>query len=58
MVYIHDKPLLLVCDNTVYVKMLEELGPIFWGGRRAAFRMTGRRSIIFWISKTLRFAGR
>ena len=28
MVYIHGKPLLLVCDNTVYVKMLEELRPL------------------------------
>lgn len=25
MVYINDKPLLLVCDNTVYVKMSHEL---------------------------------
>ena len=25
MVYVNDKPLLLVCDNTVYVKILDEL---------------------------------
>lgn len=25
MVYVHRKPLLLVCDNTVYVKILESL---------------------------------
>lgn len=25
MVYLNDKPLFLVCDNTVYVKMFEEL---------------------------------
>lgn len=25
MVYVNDKPLLLVCDNTVFVKMLPEL---------------------------------
>ena len=25
MVYINDKPILLVCDNTVYVKMLDEI---------------------------------
>jgi TfoX/Sxy family transcriptional regulator of competence genes len=25
MVYVNDKPILLVCDNTVYVKMLDEL---------------------------------
>ena len=28
MVYVNDKPLLLVCDNTVYVKMLPELAPL------------------------------
>ncbi len=25
MVYINDKPILLVCDNTVYIKMKEEI---------------------------------
>ncbi len=25
MVYVNDKPILLVCDNTVYIKMLPEL---------------------------------
>jgi len=25
MVYVNDKPLLLVCDNTVYIKMLDAL---------------------------------
>ena len=25
MVYVNDKPILLVCDNTVYVKMREEI---------------------------------
>ena len=25
MVYVNDKPVLLVCDNTVYVKMLPEI---------------------------------
>ena len=28
MVYVNDKPILLVCDNTVYVKMLPCLGEI------------------------------
>ena len=28
MVYVHRKPLLLVCDNTVYVKMLESLSAV------------------------------
>jgi len=26
MVYVNDKPILLVCDNTVYVKMLDCIG--------------------------------
>lgn len=28
MVYINEKPILLVCDNTVFVKMLPELSEI------------------------------
>lgn len=28
MVYVHRKPLLLVCDNTVYVKILESLSAV------------------------------
>lgn len=28
MVYIDDKPVVLVCDNTVYLKRLERLGPL------------------------------
>ncbi|WP_332448305.1 TfoX/Sxy family protein [Sphaerochaeta sp.] len=28
MVYINDKPLLLVCDNVVYVKILKPLEPV------------------------------
>jgi hypothetical protein len=28
MVYVNDKPLLLVCDNTVFVKMLPELSEL------------------------------
>ena len=32
MVYVNDKPLLLVCDNTVYVKMLPESGALLGGG--------------------------
>jgi hypothetical protein len=29
MVYCDDKPALLVCDNTVFVKMLPEVGALF-----------------------------
>lgn len=28
MVYVNDKPLLLVCDNTVYVKMLPQISAL------------------------------
>jgi TfoX/Sxy family transcriptional regulator of competence genes len=28
MVYVNDKPILLVCDNTVFVKMLPELADL------------------------------
>lgn len=28
MIYVNDKPVLLVCDNTVFVKMLPELDPL------------------------------
>lgn len=31
MVYINDKPVLLVCDNTVYVKILPELESLMKG---------------------------
>lgn len=33
MVYVDDKPLLLVCDNTVFVKILPELGPLMTGAQ-------------------------
>ncbi len=31
MVYVNDKPLLLVCDNTVFVKILPELAEVLAG---------------------------
>lgn len=31
MVYVNDKPILLVCDNTVFVKILPELAPLMGG---------------------------
>lgn len=34
MVYVNDKPLLLVCDNTVYVKQLPELAGIMQNADR------------------------
>jgi len=35
MVYVNDKPLLLVCDNTVFVKMLPELAETLSGAETA-----------------------
>ena len=51
MVYVNDKPILLVCDNTVYVKILPCLGKLMVNAK--ASRMTGRRSIISSISTAL-----
>ncbi|WP_369282677.1 TfoX/Sxy family protein [Oscillibacter sp. GMB15532] len=34
MVYVNDKPILLVCDNTVFVKILPELAPVMGGAAR------------------------
>ena len=31
MVYVNDKPVLLVCDNTVYVKQLTDVEPLLSG---------------------------
>lgn len=35
MVYVNDKPLLLVCDNTVFVKLLPELSERMAGAETA-----------------------
>ena len=35
MVYVNDKPLLLVCDSTVFVKMLPELAEVLAGAEIA-----------------------
>lgn len=34
MVYLNDKPLFLVCDNTVYVKMFEEIKGLMQGATK------------------------
>ena len=34
MVYVNDKPLLLVCDNTVFVKMLPVLNELMTGAEK------------------------
>ena len=35
MVYVNDKPVLLVCDNTVFVKILPELSQVMAGADTA-----------------------
>lgn len=49
MVYVNDKPVLLVCDNTVYVKKLPEIEELMSGALSAVCRMTVQRSIIYLI---------
>ena len=34
MVYADDRPILLVCDNTVFVKIVPELAPLMAGAER------------------------
>ena len=46
MVYVNDKPVLLVCDNTVYVKKLPEIENLC-RVLSAVCRMTVQRSIIY-----------
>lgn len=48
MVYVNDKPVLLVCDNTVYVKKLPEIEELM-SALSAVCRMTVQRSIIYLI---------
>ncbi|MDR1432220.1 MAG: hypothetical protein LBI99_08875 [Propionibacteriaceae bacterium] len=42
MVWVNDKPLLLVCDNTVFVKMLPEIEALM-GGAETGFPYEGAR---------------
>ena len=36
MVYVNDKPLLLVCDNTVFVKELDEIKEVMKGAEKGS----------------------
>lgn len=36
MIYLNDKPILLVCDNTVFVKKLDALAEYFFDAEEAA----------------------
>lgn len=51
MVYLSDRPILTVCDNTVYVKMYPELAQLL-DGARAPHRMKARSRITSSISKS------
>jgi len=42
MIYVKDKPILLVCDNTVFVKIVPELAPVM-GGAARGFPYTGAK---------------
>ena len=46
MVYVNDKPLLLVCDNTVFVKRLPELAEVLSGAETALPYEGGRLHFI------------
>jgi len=46
MVYVNDKPLLLVCDNTVFVKILPELSELM-AGADTALPYEGGKHITF-----------
>ena len=51
MVYLNDKPVIMVCDDTVFVKMLPCLGNC-WLTIPPDFPMRGRRSTMCWTPMT------
>lgn len=46
LIYVNGKPLLLVCDNTVFVKMLPELAPLLAGAETALPYQGGSRHYV------------
>lgn len=55
MAYLNEKPVLLVCDNTVFVKKLPETEPVMKEfNAECGFPYDGQRSI---LSSTLKTAG-
>ena len=50
-IYVNDKPVLLVCDNTVFVKNHPALAHLL---RRRVFRIRARSRRKFWTWKTAR----
>ena len=49
-IYVNDKPVLLVCDNTVFTRRLRTC----WPKRRRAFRIRAQSRRKFWTWKTAR----
>lgn len=61
MVYVNEKPLLLVCDNTVFVRRRPDKVPqveCLLEGAICAVRIRGRKNIMCWIWKTENSCGR
>lgn len=52
MVYINDKPILLVCDNTVFVKIVPELGTVMAGAQKGLPYEGGKEHYILDIDDT------
>ena len=52
MVYVNDKPVLLVCDNTVFVKTLPELAEIMAGADTGFLYEGGKKHYILDIDDT------
>lgn len=59
MLYAADRPVLLVCDDTVFVKMLPELKSVF-GGRAAqkGVPYPGAKELLFLILTMMSLSGR
>ncbi len=52
MIYVNDKPLLLVCDNTVYVKKIDELAEVMKGAETASPYQGAQEHYILEIENT------
>lgn len=52
-IYVNDRPVLLVCDNTVFVKNHPALAHLLAEARRA-FRIRARSRRKFWTWRTVR----
>ena len=52
MVYVNEKPLLLVCDNTVFVKIVPELAAVMEGAQKGLPYEGGKEHYILDIDDT------